>query len=276
MKKILIVLLLVLSLCGCSEKAIIEPVNLDGVSIFSFSQGNGIPAHIVFKDGTEKEISEDYVPLFVNGSLLKHGGILIENNVPLVPFEAVRDAISTSNNVELYEHDKNAKINGENYLLEIEPKMIGDSLYIGLNDISHILGVNATYFDDIDKTGEHIVKNVFHIMISKYPEGAHKLSEAEAMEILKKEFLIAYEKKFGEFTPLNEKPPRQDDDENMLRYLVTNMKVESENDRFYKIPIMYEFWVDKYTKQVYVYYNGIPMTINLFDPEAKNAIDFPG
>ncbi|MEG1964939.1 MAG: stalk domain-containing protein [Oscillospiraceae bacterium] len=290
MKKILIALLLALSLFGCSVNMKINSTNLDGVCIFSQSN-NAFTPHIVFNDGSKEEISENYIPLFVNGSLLKCGGILTESNDILVPINEVCNAISIdislssesgkafikdgSNNIELYENNKNAKINKENYSLEIEPKVIDNSLFIGLNDIAEILNTNVLYFDNSNKEDVHIINNVSHIMISKYPENAHGLSEAEAMRILKEKLLTAYEKKFGKFNLLNEKPSVQDD-EKMLRYLITNMKIEAENDRFYIVPVMHEFWIDKYTKEIYIYYSGVPMTINLFDEEAKNAIDFPG
>jgi hypothetical protein len=52
--------------------------------------------------------------------------------------------------------------------------------------------------------------------------------------------------------------------------------VKSENDRYYVIPVVYDFWVDKYRGDVYTFYNGIVMQINIFDPNAEGALAFPG
>ena len=288
------VLLIMALSVGCtfttSTKASIEPTNLNGVSILPY--GNGMEAHIIFNDGTEEKISENYIGLFINGSIIKHDGILLENNVLMIPIKLVCETLSKealwykdeqkmiikddSNNIELYTDENTAKVNNNDCLLEIAPKMFNDTLYIGLNDIPKILNAYVSYFDNTDETKIHIIKNLPHIMISKYPKNSDVLQKEEAINILKEQLLIAYENKFGKFISLKTKPSIQSDDKEMLRYLISNLNIVSENDRFYVIPVMYDFWVDKYTKDIYIYYNGLPQTINLFNPNAENALSFPG
>ena len=40
--------------------------------------------------------------------------------------------------------------------------------------------------------------------------------------------------------------------------------------------MVFDFWVDKYTGEVYVFYNGMTMAIYKFDPESKGALTFAG
>lgn len=42
------------------------------------------------------------------------------------------------------------------------------------------------------------------------------------------------------------------------------------------LPVVFDFWVDKYTGDVYVFYNGLEMNIYLFDPNEPGALAFAG
>lgn len=37
-----------------------------------------------------------------------------------------------------------------------------------------------------------------------------------------------------------------------------------------------DFWIDKYTGDIYTFYNGLTMSINIFNPYAENALSFAG
>jgi len=293
MKKFLLVIITLFCLSACSKNTSVKPTNLDGISVIT--PNSGIPAQVKYNDGYEENIPDDYIMLFINGSIIKHEGIFIENDIPFIPLKAICDHIfeETSftvegekyvikfekNKIEIYENEKNVKVDGENYLLENLPKTINNTLFIGMNDISKILKLKALYYDNSNDEDVHIIKNIPQIMISKYPENAKEISNDEAVEILKSQIKKAFEKKFGEFVPLNEAPDGkvyEIEDKDRLRYLITNLEIKSENDRFYVLSVVHDFFVDKYTGEVYVYYNGIPATINKFDPESESALSFPG
>lgn len=293
MKKFLLVIVALFCLSACSKNISIKSTNLDGISVIT--PNSGIPAQIKYIDGYEENISDNYIVLFVNGSIIKHEGIFIENDIPFIPVKTICENIfgETSfnvdskkytiefekNKIEIYENEKDVKVNGENYLLENLPKAINNTLFMGMNDISKILKLEASYYDNSNEGDVHIIKNIPQIMISKYPKNVKEISKDEAVEILKTQIKKAFEKKFGEFIPLNEKPNGKSyeiEDKERLRYIITNLEIKSENDRFYVLSVIYDFFVDKYTGEVYVYYNGIPATINKFDPESESALSFPG
>ena len=293
MKKFLIVIIALFCLSTCSKNTSIKPTNLDGISVIT--PNSGIPAQIKYNDGYEENIPDDYIVLFVNGSLIKHEGIFIENDIPFIPVKTICECIfkKTSfdvegkkcviefknNKIEIHENEINVKINGEKYELKNLPKTINDTLFMGLNDISKILKIEASYYDNSNEEDVHIIKNIPQIIMSKYPENAKKISRDEAVEILKLQIKKAFEKKFDEFVPLNEAPTGKAyeiEDKDRLRYLITNLEIKSENDRFYVLSMIHDFFVDKYTGEVYVYYNGIPATINKFDPQSESALSFPG
>ena len=113
-------------------------------------------------------------------------------------------------------------------------------------------------------------------MISRYPTDTSPMTSLKAIQLLKAQLIIAYEKKFGEkFVPLNVKTETFVEQDS-LRYTITNLSVKYDNDRFYIIPVVWDFMVDKYTGAIYVYYNGIDEFIYLFDPNAQGALAFAG
>ena len=272
MKKFLIVIIALFCLSTCSKNTSIKPTNLDGISVIT--PNSGIPAQIKYNDGYEENIPDDYIVLFVNGSLIKHEGIFIENDIPFIPVKTICECTfeKTSfnvegkkyviefekNKIEIYGNEINVKINDENYALKNLPKTINDTLFMGMYDISKILKIEASYYDNSNEEDVHIIKNIPQIMISKYPENAKEISKDESVEILKSQIKKAFLKKFDEFVPLNEAPTGKAyeiEDKDRLRYLITNLEIKFVNDRFY---------------------NGIPATINKFDPESESALSFPG
>lgn len=101
------------------------------------------------------------------------------------------------------------------------------------------------------------------------------LTQEEAAEHLRDELIKAYENTYGEYVPLTEDPSPTDDKE-YLRYAISNLSLSGEDDRFYKFPVIFEFWVEKATGDIYKYYNGLDKTLTLFDPEDEYALHFAG
>jgi len=161
--------------------------------------------------------------------------------------------------------------------LDVAPKIFNNRTYVPIRFVVEALNAKVDYFDGKDTTKPHIVERMPHVMISRYPSNVKILSKEEAIQKAREQLIIAYEKKFGEFIPLAEnEEPSKEDDKAILRDVISNLTIKSENDRYYVIPVMYDFWIDKYTGDVYTFYNGLVMLINIFNPYDEDALSFPG
>jgi hypothetical protein len=115
-------------------------------------------------------------------------------------------------------------------------------------------------------------------MVSRYPQDTKPISKTEALEIARSQFVEAYETRYGAFEPLNgaAAPGAPYEETEGLRRAITSLSVVSENDRFYIVEFVWEFMIDKYTSNVYYFYNGNVMSFGKFDPKNPNALTFPG
>ena len=101
------------------------------------------------------------------------------------------------------------------------------------------------------------------------------LTQEEATEHLREELTTAYENTYQKYSPLDKDPSPADDAE-YLRYAIANLELKEEDDRFYKYSVIFEFWVEKATGDIYKYYNGLDSTLTLFDPYSTTALAFAG
>ncbi len=120
--------------------------------------------------------------------------------------------------------------------------------------------------------------NEQQIIFSRYPEDAVPLTKEKALTKLQDALITAYEKNYGRFEPLTEEPVSSPypGDEVMLRWQIPNLTVTGANDRFYRVEFMGEMLIDKYTGEIYRYYNGLAQFFVKFDPEDKGALMFAG
>ena len=107
-------------------------------------------------------------------------------------------------------------------------------------------------------------------------DAADVLTEDEAREILREALTAAYENIYGPFTPLEEKPAGYVPDAEYLRWVIAHLAPSEENENFYVFPVIFPFWVEKYTGTVYKVYNGIDSFAAEFDPAAPDALAFAG
>ena len=124
----------------------------------------------------------------------------------------------------------------------------------------------------------YYLSNEPHLVFWRYPKNAPVLTEEEALDILETQLTQAYENRFGTFVPLEEEPASSPypGDEVMFRWKIAHLEIGAENDRFYRIPFVWDFLVDKYTGEVIVHYNGIDQFFHRFDPESPGALAFAG
>ena len=122
------------------------------------------------------------------------------------------------------------------------------------------------------------LSNEPHFAFWRYPESASVIPEQEALEKLETKLIQAYEAAFGTYVPLEEEPASSPypGDEVMYRWKIAHLEVASETDRFYRIPFVWDFLVDKYTGEVITHYNGIDQSFNRFNAEFPAALAFAG
>lgn len=298
--KMLSIMLTIIFLTAFSVRTFAEDVddtmpdtNIDKTSIYLYEGMDDIERYIIYGDSTKETISKDFIGLFINGSIIKNANLITENERILLPIRIVTEnlgaridwdsktrkvtIIDAENTIQLFIDKKNAKINGKEYNLDVAPKIFNNRTYVPIRFVVEALNAKVDYFDGKDTTKPHIVERMPHVMISRYPSNVKILSKEEAIQKAREQLIIAYEKKFGEFIPLAEnEEPSKEDDKAILRDVISNLTIKSENDRYYVIPVMYDFWIDKYTGDVYTFYNGLVMLINIFNPYDEDALSFPG
>ena len=262
--------------------ASIPETNLDGVSVLdTITYGNGeterLPANPIF--------------LYINGSIY-NAGIIIENNRTLVPLRFISETLGAqvgwddatrkvtitdgSNQIELIIGNNKPTLNGKVIQIDAAPKIFNDYTYVPLRFIAESLNCKVDWFDGYPMYSDGsklVVPSETHypignrqVMVSRYPAGAKAMSQAETTKILEGQLKIAYKSRFGiEFSPLAAMPDSRDEQET-FRYLITHLSVGYENDRFDNFLFNWIFMVDKYTGSIYLFYNGVPQTISVFNP----------
>ncbi len=300
MKRKLFASLLVLILCFSTRitaEASIPAVNLDAVGILPAADAvgteEGAYGRIQYTDGTGEAISQNYIGLFVNGNIIKNAGVVSENGKYFLPLRSVAEALGTKviweekedkriiilDGVYVYElhiGSNTVKTNGVDSQVALYPKIINGHTYVTPEFFTGCMDTDFSFYDGETTEDTHIVLRLPHIMISRYGSET-SLTREEAVEKARTALLTAFEKKYGQFVaPLEGEEMKKYDEKDYLRKTISNLKVVSENDRFYVIPVVYDFWVDKYTGDVYTFYNGLQMDIRLFDPQHPGALAFAG
>ncbi len=178
-----------------------------------------------------------------------------------------------------------------------EPYSIPHHVYLSPKDCAEILQLNMTvikpnggvHANFAHPTGETdsafqysipgpYLNNEQQIIFWRYPDDAVQLTEAEALLKLQDALIEAYENTYGRFEPLTDKPESSPypGDEIMLRWQIPNLTVTGANDRFWRVEFMGEMLIDKYTGDIYRYYNGLARFFAKFDPEDPGALMFAG
>lgn len=271
----------------------VNSTNLAGVTILPAAESEDGSGSVKYADGTEEKIGEDYTALFINGSMIKDSKLVISNDRTLAPVRLISEYFGADvkwdeaerkvtisdkdSEISLYIGKNEFEHNGEASTMDVAPQIISDTTYVPLRFISEALGADVEYSDGKDLSKPYIIPRIPHVMISRYDEGVLQLSKEECVEKVRTELIKAYENKYGKFEPLSELPDDfKWDDATGLREIITNLGVSQENDRYYVIPVIFDFWVDKYTGDIYMFYNGYAMNISEFDPSAPGALAFAG
>lgn len=268
-----IIVFVVFSMYGCAvsdnntEK--VAKTNLDGFSVFeSLNQ-------VVYKDGEPIDLEENEILLFVNGSVAPIKSAYLADDTIWVSADAVLEFFDAEYS---YKSDDEISLTYGDSALICRFKSIHDRAFITLDSVKDVFGCNTAYYDSDTSDAEQMIKSYPHVMISKYPSDSIAIIKEEAVSHLKEQLTKAYENKFGAFEPLNEKPAEYSDKDS-LRYMITTLDAENvkcENDRFYVIECIYDYYVDKYCDDIFTHYTGLDETFYLFDADSENALSIAG
>lgn len=311
MKKRIFIFILalgILMLSGCNflskdEKSIfglrdteVYSTNLSGTIIDPDDLTGTYNGKIELGTGQTEEIDQNYIALFVNGSLILNSDsyINLENNRVMAPIAPVANFLqigtewnSITRELVLYDKDTTIKINAHesSVLVNDEPVTLSeypiinnDRVYGNAEFFRKILNAEVNYFDGSNEEIPHFVPRIKQVMISRYPKEETIATEEEALKAVKGALIFAYEKKYGDFKEAdkNQNMDISAGDEENMKIIIRDLKITSENDRFYILPVVYDFWYDKYTGEIFTFYNGEAMQIKLFNPNSEDALAFPG
>ena len=107
-------------------------------------------------------------------------------------------------------------------------------------------------------------------------EQPKEFSADDAVALLEEQLIIAYEKTYGEFVASDEEPTIYTGDKKRLSYIIPRLTVKEETEQYYIVPVIWDFYIDKETQEIFKYYNGLDEMFIPFDPQADTALAFAG
>lgn len=271
------------------KESSIFSTNLDGISITPYSPGKD--SKIEFPDGREEKVTQDYIALFVNGSLIENAGIFIKNDRIVAPVAMIIKSLHLGNEwnvitrkltvfdgdkiVEVFVDDKKIKIGEELIELEMYPEIVEDRLYASSEFFKKALGVEVSYYNGIDENATKIIPGLRQVMFSRYPVDEETITVEEALKFVKDDVITAYEKSYSKYVPLGEGAEYDKNDEGeSIRAGLRDLYVITANDRFYVMHLKSDILVDKYTGEVFTLVKNDPIVIKHYNPYSEDALKF--
>ena len=272
----------------------VQETNLGGLRIMDGRS----PKTVFYNDGAIEYFPNNFVGLFINGSIIQNANIIIENDRALGPLRLIAEKMGAGVNwdvdtqtitiidkdikIELVIGEKTAKLNDISIPIDTAPQLINDYTYVPIRFIAESLNYKVDWFDG--KAAQkwdgpsmpqpHYVLRMQQVMVSRYPAGAKAMGHSEAVQRLKSQLITAYVNNYNDtYKPLLTKPDILNEKDS-IRYAISTLAVTSENDRFIIIPMQRDYMIDKYTGSVYVFYDGEVQTIDKFEPNAPLALSF--
>lgn len=102
------------------------------------------------------------------------------------------------------------------------------------------------------------------------------LTAEEAAELLHVALTEAYENIYGTFVPLDSKPEEYVPDAEYLRWVISHLEVADVTKDGYTFPVIFPFFVDRYSGMICKVYNGLNHIMTEFDPLSSSALSFAG
>ncbi|GAA0370899.1 hypothetical protein [Bacillus horti] len=285
----LLIVLLLLAACQAEESGGDQNDGTDTISglgefvITSVSDDN----YVIYHDGEEQSVDENYIPVFVNGELVKYAGIL-HNGHFLVQIGIASELLGTElindNGSWSIENDQHAikfvenkgmvEVNEDSESIIIENT--NDSTYIDLEALTSRLDwVVSYYHKDMDEDHQSLVRHNHAIYLDQAlkeemietEEAGLQLAKELATEALEN-FTASLRENLEES---GEDPTRMDSSLEIIEDDIHNMAFVSEVSKYYMYDMdVYRVFVDRTNGDVYVNYDmgraAFMVLVDLNDP----------
>ena len=277
-----------------AEKKVLS-TNLNGIEIYT----DKTDGYIKFSDNDRVALSNPPgIFLIANGSVVKNTEIKAFDGMSMLPLEKLAEIVGAEvkvsekngdefnllkdkTKVTFRLNDQNFENGGKTEFLNAKPIRDGRTVYVPLKDFFQLYGYNVVYTNgEKVKVDEYPVIPLYQqIMVSNYSDMKKTLTKEEAIKIVQDQLKIAYKTRFKEkYKDPDENVDRMNPNEKDEWRLKINegLKIKAENDRYFIIPVVWDFMVDKYTGEVYTFYQGQTFEYKLFDPQSEGALAFAG
>lgn len=277
-----------------AEKKVLS-TNLNGIEIYT----DKTDGYIKFSDNDRVALSNPPgIFLIANGSVVKNAEIKAFDGMSMLPLEKLAEIVGAEvkvsekngdefnllkdkTKVTFRLNDQNFENGGKTEFLNAKPIRDGRTVYVPLKDFFQLYGYNVVYTNgEKVKVDEYPVIPLYQQkMVSNYSDMKKTLTKEEAIKIVQEQLKIAYKTRFKEkYKDPDENVDRMNPNEKDEWRLKINegLKIKAENDRYFIIPVVWDFMVDKYTGEVYTFYQGQTFEYKLFDPQSEGALAFAG
>lgn len=149
---------------------LIEPVNLDGFHHEEFLGEHTI--HYPWMDWTEQiATTDDYIPLFVNGSIMNCASVYMRDGIPMVPVEMICERLHVTCTIageqaafQYYGRTEADILKGSGI-----GELVNGVLHMPAGVLAEQLGAEYFYYDDSERCGKNLT----------YSEDPHMMYNAE-------------------------------------------------------------------------------------------------
>lgn len=243
------------------EEYIIEFIPMKNINIISSKESGGRNEIQYFGGSSDDPVimtyDDDEVSIFINEALVKDLSAKVSDGKVYLPEEIVSYLFSDEGGEDFSSFDTGGRI-------------LHHNVRTGLD-------IDVQYWD-LYMSKNYLVPGIRQVMISVVGETPIRTAD-QAEEFFRERMIMAYDNIYGGFEPLYDEPDPYDEKE-YLKYRITTCGVSMENDTFYVINFPWEntwqYYIGKYTDNIYRVYQGEAVNISLFDPTSPYALSYAG
>lgn len=272
MKKLSILIVLTVFLLSACTSA--DELSGRAESVITFQTESNF---IIYSDGEKVEIDEGYIPIYIDGKIIKNASMIIKNNISLIPLKVVSEEVGINvvwddkkNEVTIDDDGKIIKlmigkntiiVNEEEKHMDLESTIIDGLVYLPLGFISEYLDRTVECFNpNIHGENNSIINTRTVVYIDEKYENDTIILKEKALESAKSlcfEGLENYKISLKDNLKSNgEDPDRFNKDIELIKKSINEMEYEGEISRYYIFDMYaYRVVVDKINGEVYFNYN---------------------
>ncbi len=277
------------------------------VSASTLEKGNPVAYYydngIILPDNTSIDIDDDYIALFVNGTLVTDYDVIIRNNRALVPIRLISQELGCQvswdkkSQTVTIEKDKNticltinkekALVDNKEIAMDYPAILYNNATYVPIRFIVENLDATVTYAPKLNdeytyyydtqmplSSANTIIRSYPNIIIDEKYDSDHVITKEEAMEKVQQTCMMGLEN-FKKTTIDNliasgESSDRLDNEFKQIEKEINRMMYIGEVSRYYKFTIgAYDILFDKYNSKIFfeMYSSGIKVKeVDINDP----------